>query len=232
MKRRLLILGAVVAVALVIVSQLPVREGALMLADWAEANPRVSAVGFVVVFAGAIVLMVPAWIFMVLAGYIFGWINGVILVSVAYLLAAPLTFLIGRTLARASIEQRVHAMPRFSAMDRAVEQNGFAIALLSRLAQIIPYNLLNYAFGLTAISMRHYLVGTMIGAMPSFVLFVFIGAKATDLSALLSGDFQGTTDARLFLISSVVGLVALIFLITRLAARTLKRELGETPVSK
>ena len=73
---------------------------------------------------------------------------------VAAVVGSAAAFLIARYGARAAIEKRVEADPRFAAIDRAVGSEGRKIAFLLRLSPAIPFNLLNYALGLTRIPFR------------------------------------------------------------------------------
>jgi uncharacterized membrane protein YdjX (TVP38/TMEM64 family) len=61
-------------------------------------------------------------------------------------------FLLGRRLARPWIKKWARRRPDFAAIDKAINQKGLVIVILARLAQVPPYNLLNYSFGLTSVS--------------------------------------------------------------------------------
>ena len=99
------------------------------------------------------------------------------------------------------------------------------VVILTRLSMILPYNLLNYSLGLTAVRLRDYLIGSAIGMVPGIFLFVFIGAGATDIAAILSGELTlGDYDWLIggFGLLTVATVVAII---TRVAQKALKEEL-------
>jgi len=63
-------------------------------------------------------------------------------------------------------------------MDRAVTSEGWKIVLLTRLSPVFPFTLLNYAFGLTRVRLRDYVLASWIGMMPGTVLYVYLGSLA------------------------------------------------------
>ncbi len=74
--------------------------------------------------------------------------------------------------------------PRFAAIDEAVAREGWKIVLLTRLSPAFPFNLLNYAFGLTRVRLRDYVLASWIGMMPGTVMYVYVGSLAGDLAAI------------------------------------------------
>ena len=81
--------------------------------------------------------------------------------------------------------------PRFAAIDRAVGREGLKIVLLTRLSPVFPFNLLNYAFGLTTVSLRDYVLGSLVGMLPGTVMYVYLGSLITSLSELAAGRTFG-----------------------------------------
>ena len=215
----LLVLAALVIAAWL----LPAREWLIQSVDWAQAHPRIAWAGFVLAYILAAVFMVPGSILTLAAGVLFGVALGVALVSLASTLGACCAFLVGRFLARDWVESRLEAMPRFRALDRAVARRGWLIVLLARLSVVIPYNLLNYALGLTNVRFGAYLTGTLVGMLPAIFLYVYLGSVAGSLASL---DQAGApVIPRSLFITGLVVTALLIFLIARLTARALRSEL-------
>ena len=96
--------------------------------------------------------------------------------------AATLAFVLGRTVARGWIARRIAGSPRFAAVDEAIGENGFRIVLLLRLSPLFPFNLLNYALGLTRLSLRDYVVASALGMLPGTILYVYLGSLVTSAS--------------------------------------------------
>ncbi|MFQ4138194.1 TVP38/TMEM64 family protein [Nodosilinea sp. PGN35] len=94
-----------------------------------------------------------------------------------------LAFAIGRYLARGPVCRRLRLHPHFQALDRAVTRSGFKIVLLTRLSPMLPFNLLNYAYGVTQVSLKHYLMGSL-GMVPGTIMYVYLGALVGDVATL------------------------------------------------
>src|SRR5262249_56412791 len=89
--------------------------------------------------------------------------------------------------ARDRIAARVAGNPKFAAIDEAVGREGLKIVLLTRLSPAFPFNLLNYAYGLTRVSFRDYEIGSLIGMIPCTAMYVYPGSLITTLSQLAAG---------------------------------------------
>ncbi len=223
MKRRALALLISLTVLIIAVWLLPAREWLIQSTDWAQAHPRIAWAGFILAYILAAVFMVPGSILTLAAGVLFGVALGVALVSLAATLGACCAFLVGRFLARDWVESRLEAMPRFRALDRAVARRGWLIVLLARLSVVIPYNLLNYALGLTNVRFGAYLCGTLVGMLPAIFLYVYLGSVAGSLASLEQTGAPIIPQS--LFIAGLVVTALLIFVIARLTARALKSEL-------
>lgn len=223
MKRRALALALVLAALVIAFWFLPVRDWLVHVIGWAQAHPRIAWAGFILAYVLAAVCMVPGSLLTLAAGVLFGVTLGVALVSVASTLGAMGAFLIGRFLARDWVESRLEAMPRFRALDRAVARKGWLIVLLARLSVVIPYNLLNYALGLTNVRFGAYVLSTFIGMLPAIFLYVYLGSVAGSLASL---NQTGTPiDAQWLFVAGLIVTALLIVVIARLTALALRSEL-------
>jgi uncharacterized membrane protein YdjX (TVP38/TMEM64 family) len=72
--------------------------------------------------------------------------------------------------------------------DDAVAAQGWKIVGLTRLSPVFPFNLLNYAFGLTQVKLKHYVIASWLGMLPGTIMYVYIGSLAGDLATLGSGE--------------------------------------------
>ena len=220
------ILSIVVLLVLVLLAVLmPVQSWLSALYQWSQMNQGLAVLAFMVLIVLGMVIMVPVSIQAMAAGFTFGLGKGFLVMWLAGLAGFAAAFLVGRSLARHWIETWVTKRPEFAAVDKAIHQTGLMVVILTRLSMILPYNLLNYSLGLTAVRLRDYLIGSAIGMVPGIFLFVFIGAGATDIAAILSGELQlGDYD----LLIGGIGLLAVatvVVLITRVAQKALKEEL-------
>jgi uncharacterized membrane protein YdjX (TVP38/TMEM64 family) len=136
---------------------------------------------FVVGYAAAVVAFVPGSALTLAAGAIFGVAEGTLYVFVAAVLGSTAAFLVARYVARGAIERRIAGDARFLAIDRAIGAEGRKIAFLLRLSPAIPFNLLNYALGLTRVSLADYLVASL-GMIPGTLLYVYTGSLAGEVA--------------------------------------------------
>lgn len=174
---------------------------------------------FIGLYVVATVLFLPGSVLTLGAGAAFGVVWGSIIVSIASTLGATCAFLVGRYLARDAVARRLERHPRFAAIDQAVGTEGWKIVGLARLSPVFPFNLLNYAFGLTRVSLRDYFVASWLGMMPGTVMYVYVG------SLVRAASVERTrTPAEWALYG--VGLVATVA-VTLLIARGAKRALAK-----
>ena len=180
---------------------------------------------FVLLYVLATVLFVPGSILTLGAGVLFGVVRGSLLVSVAATLGATAAFLTGRYFAREWVSEKIQGNSRFEAIDRAVAEEGWKIVGLTRLAPVFPFNLLNYAFGLTRVSLKDYVLASWIGMIPVTVLYVYVGSLVGDLATLGTGQRSRTLAEWISLVLGLMVAGGVTFYITRIARRALEQKI-------
>jgi uncharacterized membrane protein YdjX (TVP38/TMEM64 family) len=113
-------------------------------------------------------------------GIIFGPFWGVVYTILASTAGASLAFLVARHLARDWVAAKL-AGTKLAALDEKVGQHGWKIVAFTRLIPVFPFNLLNYAFGLTRISLSAYVVATFIFMLPMTIAIIYFSANLLDL---------------------------------------------------
>jgi uncharacterized membrane protein YdjX (TVP38/TMEM64 family) len=225
MRRRVLLLGVLLAALATAALLLPVREWLAAVLAWTQSHRELAWLTYVLLYVLACVFLLPGLILTVAAGVLFGLPAGIALASLGSVLGATAAFLVGRTLAREWVSARIKGWPRFRALDKALGARGFWIVLLTRLSPLFPFNLLNYAYGITAVRPREYVVGSWIGMLPATALYVYAGSAAASLGDALSGDVQTGRTGQALLWVGLAATLAVTVLVTRLATRALDREL-------
>src|SRR5262245_1702228 len=219
MKR--LVIGLVVVVALLVLGRLlDVQHWVLAFVAYVRGAGVAGMLLFAAAYVLATVLFVPGLLLTMGAGLAYGLAVGAPLVWVSANLAAAAAFLLGRTLARDAIAARVQGDPRFSAIDSAVVREGSKSALLTRLSPAFPFNLLNYAYGLTRVTFRDYVAASLVGMIPGTVMYVYLGSLLTDVAQLAGGGAAGGAPWWLKAIGFVATL-AVTIVVTRIARRAL-----------
>jgi uncharacterized membrane protein YdjX (TVP38/TMEM64 family) len=222
--RLILIVTAATAVVAAI-ALLPVREWMQRLAEWIEGAGLVGAVVYAATYVVATVLLLPASLLTLGAGFAYGPLAGTLLVSPVSVTAATVAFLLGRTVARGWIAARVMREPRFAAVDAAIEREGLKIVILLRLSPVLPFGLLNYALGLTRVRLRDYVLGSFVGMLPATFLYVHLGSLVPTAASLGSSAATAGTGQRLINWSGLAATVLVTVFVTRLARRALSTAL-------
>jgi uncharacterized membrane protein YdjX (TVP38/TMEM64 family) len=224
MKRRAL-LATLAATIVAVVVLAPIGEWLVSLINWIDANRAIAWPVYFVSYIVATVLMLPGSILTLAAGFIFGLPTGVALVSLSSVTGAVCAFLVGRYLARDWVRDRITALPRFAALDRAAGEDGLVVVALVRLSPLFPFNLTNYGLGLTSVRFRDYLLASWIGMLPGTVLYVYIGSLTVDVTQLVNGDTSSIGAGPWLLGVGFIATVVLTVVITRRATAILRRRL-------
>lgn len=216
--------GACLAGLIALASIVDVRGRTAGALEWIDAQGALGIAVFIALYIAAAVCLVPGSLLTLGAGAIYGLPKGLACVSVASTLGACAAFFVGRYLARDWIEARIRSNPRFRAIDEAVAKEGWKIVGLTRLSPVLPYTLLNYAYGITRVSFLHYFLASWIGMLPGTVLYVYIGTAAGGLSSLGSDRGRSPAELALFAVGLSATLAVTIF-ITRIARRALNQRI-------
>src|SRR5213594_4638943 len=224
-------IGRLIALAVILIALglsmkfLPVREWLTDFNTWVGQMGIAGICIFIAVYAVATVLLAPGSILTIGAGFAFGLWKGFLAVSAGATLGASLAFLVARFIAREKIEAITRRNETFRKIDNAIGKRGAKLIFLLRLSPVIPFNLSNYFYGLTAVRFWPYVLASWIGMMPGTFLDVYIGAAGkAAVSAVADGEAMKHGWQYWTFMS--VGLVATIIVtiwVTKIARNALKR---------
>jgi uncharacterized membrane protein YdjX (TVP38/TMEM64 family) len=179
---------------------------------------------FIAIYILACVLFLPGSVLTLGAGVLFGLFAGSVIVSIASTLGATAAFIVGRYFARDWVAKKIEGNPGFKAIDDAVAKEGWKIVGLTRLSPVFPFNLLNYAYGLTKVSLRDYFFASWMGMLPGTVMYVYIGSVVGDLARLSAGGRTRTTAEWALYIVGFVATVTVTIYVTRVARAALNKK--------
>ncbi len=193
---------------------------------WIDNLGAVGAIAFIVLYIIATVAFLPGSILTLGAGVVFGVVWGSIYVFIGATLGATAAFLVGRYLARGWVAKKIADNKKFAAIDRAVGREGLKIVLLTRLSPVFPFNLLNYAFGITGVSLKDYFIGS-VGMIPGTIMYVYIGSLAGNI-AMIGTQAQPTNPTVQWAIRIIgfIATVAVTIYVTRIARKALEQEVN------
>ncbi len=189
-------------------------------AEWVRARGAWGPVAFVAVYIVVDLLLIPGAILTLIAGALFGFVHGVIYAFVGAMLGSIASFLMARYAVKPFVERRLRTDERFKAIDRAAKSGGMRLVALLRLSPVLPYNVLNYALGITGITTWEYTLGTT-AILPGTVMYTYYGTVAGTLSGLSNPVPHGAGYYTLMGVGVVATVVAAV-LIARLARNELK----------
>lgn len=205
--RLLIVAGVVTAAALLTVNRDRLDVGAIEqltrnLGIWAP-------IGHVVLFAAGTVLFAPGAIFGLVGGALFGPFFGTLLNLTGATLGATAAFLVARYVA--ADWARARTGTRIERLIAGVEAEGWRFVAVMRLVPLVPFNLLNYALGLTRISLPQYVIASLVAMAPGTLAYTWLGYAGRQA---LGGE---TAAVRYGLLA--LGLLAAIAFVPRLVGR-------------
>ncbi len=182
LKKKIILLAAAVAVFLIlnkynalgIFSFENMNELKLYIGSFGILAPAV----FIALFAAATVLFVPGLPVTVLSGILFGAFWGTIYVVIGSTIGVSAAFLIGRYLGRDFVKRMTEKNEKMKKIDKYIKEQGDTILIISRLVPVFPFNLQNYAYGITDIRFSTYFWYSLIFMIPGTFIYTSFGALA------------------------------------------------------
>ena len=225
---RYFLVAALIAIVIVATKYFNVQGLIRTALMWIDNLGTWKPIAFIVIYNLATVLFVPGSIVTMGGGAVFGVFWGSIYVFIASTLGAISAFLIGRYLSRDWVAKQLESHPNFKAIDEAVAKEGFKIVFLTRLSPVFPFNLLNYAFGVTQVSLKDYFWGSF-GMIPGSVMYVYLGSLACEC-ALAGTIIKPTTPEAEAIkwVMRIVGLIATVIVtiyVTKIAKKALEKKI-------
>ena len=195
---------------------------------WIETQGVWGLAIFICLYICATIFLLPGSLLTLGGGAVFGLLWGTVAVSVGSTIGATCAFLLGRYFTRDWIADKVAENPSFAAIDQAVGQEGWKIVLLTRLSPVFPFNLLNYAFGLTRVSLTDYLLASWVGMLPGTVMYVYLGTLVGELARLGERGREREPAEWVLLIIGLLATIAVAVYITKISKQALENKAIET----
>jgi uncharacterized membrane protein YdjX (TVP38/TMEM64 family) len=197
--------------------------------EWIDNLGTTGIYAFIAIYIIATVAFLPGSILTLGAGVVFGVVLGSVYVFVGATIGAAAAFLVGRYLARGWVAKKIASNTKFRSIDEAVGREGFKIVLLTRLSPVFPFNLLNYAYGLTGVSLKDYFLGS-VGMIPGTIMYVYIGSLAGSLATL--GTVNQPSNPTIEWALRIIGFIATVAVtiyVTKIARKALEESTAVKP---
>jgi len=181
---------------------------------------------FIALYALATVVFLPGSVLTLAGGALFGPVLGTLYNLTGATLGALLAFLVARHLASNWVQAKIAggAQGRAHRLIRGVEAEGWRFVAFTRLVPLFPFNLLNYALGLTRIPLPQYLLATFVFMLPGAVAFTYLGYAGREAVAGSEGLIQKGLIA--------LALLAMVAFLPRLVTRLRQRPMLEIEALK
>ena len=180
-------------------------DGLDRLRNWIDGFGAAAPLVFVAIYAVATVAFLPGTPLSLLAGLVFGPVFGTLWAVIGATIGATLAFLIGRYAARGLVEGWTANNERVRRLDEGVERHGWRMLLVTRLVPVFPFNLQNYAYGITRIGLGTYVLLTAVCIIPGAAVFTFAGGSLASARQDLTRTFVYLGIAAVFFV--VVSLI-------------------------
>jgi len=189
------------------------------------------AVGFLGIYLLTCVLLLPGFILTYSAGVLFGPIYGLLMVSASATIGGSAAFLLGRFFLADRLRRRLKPGSFLAKLDAVIEPGDFWIVFLLRLCPIIPFRISNYALGMTRVSFKSFVIGTIFGTLPSAAVYVHAGLLVGNLAKLPTAGFLPESGALRFTFFAITlaSFGMLSFFLSRYAKRALQDKVSEVP---
>jgi uncharacterized membrane protein YdjX (TVP38/TMEM64 family) len=210
-----------VGLVLVVLVYFDLHEQLVELLEWIDAQGAMAAVYFILLMAAMVVLLLPGIFLTTGAGFVFGLIEGTVLVVVGTVMGASLAFLIARHLFGERASRFILRRSNLQVVSDEMARHDFKVVMLTRLIPFFPGKISNYFFGLTKFTFKGFVLGSLIGFIPFSLHNVYLGSITADLASLSRGEVERSPlQWALYGLGFVVTIVALLYFNT-LARRAL-----------
>lgn len=178
--RRRVVLLALIAAGIVTAFAFRNKLSVDQLIDWVRQLGWLAPLVFICCYAVAAVFFLPGLLFTLAGGALFGPFYGTLYNLVGATLGATLAFLTARYIAYDWVTKRTGN--RLRQLVEGVEEEGWRFVAFARLVPLFPFNLLNYALGLTKIRLSHYIITSFVFMAPAGAAYTYLGYAGREVA--------------------------------------------------
>lgn len=178
---------------------------------------------YVAIYVVAAIVAFPGLVVTLVGGLLFGTVAGGALAVTGASIGAVAAFWIARLTGRSTVERFV-AGGRLEGFDRVLSGSGFSAVLFTRLVPGVPFNMINFVWGLTGVRFRDYVAATVLGMIPGAFIYANLGGAIArtydrDDATLASIDYARLLNRDVLVSVALLALLTLVPTIVKLARR-------------
>lgn len=182
---------------------------------WVESIGAWGPVIVAIVYIICTIFAIPGSILTLGAGFIFQSVwKGTITISIGSTVGCICAFLLGRTILRGWVENKIQHYEIFKAVDSAIALKGWLVVLLLRLSPIVPFNVLNYALGLTKVGLLEYSFCSWLGMLPATIAAVYIGTTLSSITQIINGNISPTPLTTSIFIAGLLATIVVVIILS------------------
>ena len=168
---------------------------------------QIAFIGLYIIFG---ILVIPASFHKYLSGILFGFTFGLLIAWIGGMIAAIIPFLLGKKWLNPYAKKLLNKNPKLRGLEKAIIADKWRTVALSRVSLVIPYGVLNYAFGATDIRLRDYLIGNFAMIVPS-IMYAWWGSQTRIIAGAIETQNKGIS----YVISIVISIILTFWLVIR-----------------
>ena len=168
---------------------------------------QIAFIGLYIIFG---ILVIPASFHKYLSGILFGFTFGLLIAWIGGMIAAIIPFLLGKKWLNPYAKKLLNKNPKLRGLEKAIIADKWRTVALSRVSLVIPYGVLNYAFGATDIKLRDYLIGNFAMIVPS-IMYAWWGSQTRIIAGAIETQDKGIS----YVISIVISIILTFWLVIR-----------------
>ena len=168
---------------------------------------QIAFIGLYIIFG---ILVIPASFHKYLSGILFGFTFGLLIAWIGGMIAAIIPFLLGKKWLNPYAKKLLNKNPKLRGLEKAIIADKWRTVALSRVSLVIPYGVLNYAFGATDIRLRDYLIGNFAMIVPS-IMYAWWGSQTRIIAGAIETQDKGIT----YVISIIISIILTFWLVIR-----------------
>ncbi len=178
--------------------------------SWFTESGLTGVLVFILIYVIFGILVIPASFHKYLSGILFGFSLGVLVAWIGSMVAAIIPFLLAKKWLNPFAQKLLNNNPKLQGLEKAISRDKWRTVALARVSLVLPYGILNYAFGATDIKFKHYLVGNLAMIVPS-VMYVWWGSQ----TRIIAGAIETKEKDLSYTISIIISVLITIWLIIR-----------------
>lgn len=189
------------------------------LETWVKEAGPAGPILFMLTYAIGTVFFLPGSLLTLAGGALFGPVLGTFYNLSGATIGAIFAFLVARYIASGWVEHKTGS--RLKRLKEGIESEGWRFVAFVRLVPVFPFNLLNYALGLTRIKLSHYIIASYLCMLPGSITYTYLGYAGREMVA----DSEGLIQKGLL----ALALLAVVAFLPRFVGRLRQRTMGEHP---